>query len=726
MPTITNLTPGDHEPLGADVRPGGINFAIHSSGATRVELLLFDNITDRLPSQVIPLDPETHRTGDVWHIFVEGLGNRTLYNYRVDGPYDPAGTGQRFNVNKTLLDPYARAITGDYSWLGGDPIGYDLSEPENPDRHLRLSAIPNVAAASRCVAYKSDFDWAGDRHPDIPIEQSIIYEVNVRGFTRHHSSESEFGGTYRGFIEKIGYLKDLGVTAVELLPVFEFDQFDGPFRDPFTGERLPNAWGYNTVGFFAPESHYSYYGKLGEQIDEFKMMVRELHQHNIEVILDIVFNHTREGNHFGPTMCFRGLDNDIYYLLVPDQPQFYNDWTGCGNTMNCNHPVVRKFILDCLRYWVEEMHVDGFRFDLAAVFAVDVDGQEKGKTPIIEEIESDPVLSKIKLIAEPWSIRQYRLGSFSDRRWAEWNGKYRDTVRKWIKGDPVAGELATRVAGSYDLFASNAEEQRSPYHSINFVSCHDGFTLNDLVSYNEKHNERNGENNRDGANDNESWNCGYEGFTDEAHAPELTEEHRVEIESLRERQIKNYLTLLFLSQGTPMLLYGDEMRRTSEGDNNTVFQDNSLNWINWENTKRYAGILRFTQMIIAFRKRHSIQRTWRYMRDEKDESPLLRNITWHGVQPGTADFSDNSRYLAAVLEAFETESRSDVPIYLGTNTFWEPLHVELPPTPGKRWYRVVDTSLLNGEDIVTDEEAAFLTEQGYTVPPRTTIVLIAR
>ncbi|MDB5349790.1 MAG: glycogen debranching enzyme GlgX [Planctomycetota bacterium] len=726
MPTIRNILPGDPEPLGATVKPDGINFAIHSSGATRIELLLFDNIIDREPSQVVPLDPAIHRTEDVWHIFVEGLPNRILYNYRADGPYDPAGSGQRFNANKTLLDPYARAVTGDFDWLAGDALGYSNVKPDDPDRHLRPSQVQNVGGAARCVAYKSDFDWEGDAHPDIPIEQSIIYEVNVRGFTRHHSSESDFGGTYRGFVEKIPHLKDLGITAVEFLPVFEFDQFDGPFRDPFTGERLANAWGYNTIAFFAPESHYSYFGKLGTQIDEFKFLVRELHKHGIEVILDVVFNHTREGNHFGPTVSFRGLDNNLYYLLVPGQPQFYNDWTGCGNTMNCNHPVVRKFILDCLRYWVTEMHVDGFRFDLAAVFAVDTDGLQKGKTPLIHEIETDPVLSRIKLIAEPWSIRQYMLGSFSDRRWAEWNGKFRDTVRKWVKGDPVAGDLATRIAGSYDLFAATPDAERSPYHSINFVACHDGFTLNDLVSYNQKHNERNGENNNDGSNDNESWNCGWEGFTDPLQAPDLTDARRAEIETTRNQQIKNFLTLLFLSQGTPMLLYGDEMRRTAEGDNNTVYQDNTLNWINWENVKRHADILRFTRMIIAFRKRHSIQRTWRYLTDERAEVPVLRSISWHGVKPNHADFSDSSRYLAAVLEAFQTESRGDVPIYVGTNTFWEPLDVELPPTPGKRWFRVVDTSLPSGEDIVTDEEGVFLTERAYMVQPRSTIVLIAR
>ena len=723
MPSIKNILPGNPESLGATFTDEGINFAIYSSGATRIELLLYDNITDRRPSQVIPLTAETNRTGDIWHIYVEGIGHRTLYNYRADGPYNPKADGSRFNVAKTLLDPYAIAITGDYDWSSGDALGYDNSDPDDPDRHLRLSVVNNVAGAARCVAYRSTFDWEGDRHPDIPIEESIIYEVNVRGFTRHHSSDSDFGGTYRGFVEKIPYLKELGVTAVELLPVMEFERFDGPFRDPLTGERLGNAWGYNTVGFFAPESGYSYFGKLGAQVDEFKMMVRELHKHNIEVILDVVFNHTREGNHYGPSISFKGLDNATYYFLN-EKPEFYNDYTGCGNTLNCNHPVVRKFILDCLRYWVTEMHVDGFRFDLAAVFAIDVDQKQKGKTPLIAEIESDPVLANIKLIAEPWSIQQYMLGSFSDRRWAEWNGKFRDTVRKFVKGDPgVVGELASRVAGSYDLFAPTPESERSPFHSINFVTCHDGFTLNDLVSYNDKHNERNGEGNRDGANDNESWNCGHEGYVETSDLPD---EKKAEIEDLRRKQIKNFLTLLFLSQGTPMLLYGDEMRRTAEGDNNTVFQDNNLNWINWEDIKRHSEVHRFTKLIIAFRKRHQIVRRWRYLTSDETETPTLRNITWHGVHPGQADFGESSRFIAWVLEAFQTDARSDVPIYVACNAFWEPIDIILPELEGKRWYRVVDTSLPEGEDIVPEEEAFFLPEAVYHVRPRSAIVAVAR
>jgi len=723
MPTIKNLLPGNPDPLGPTITDDGINFAFHSARATRLELLLFDNIADRRPSQVIPLSPQTNRTGDIWHIFVEGLSNLTLYNIRADGPYNPASNGTRFNVAKTLIDPYCRAVTGGFDWLNGDALGYDNSDPNDPERHLRPSTVENISGAARCVAYRSMFDWEGDRHPDIPIEESIIYEVNVRGFTRHHSSQSDFGGSFRGFIEKINHLKDLGITAVELMPVMEFDSFDGPFFDPFTRERLANAWGYNTVAFFAPESHYSYFGKVGEQVDEFKMLVRELHRNGIEVILDVVFNHSREGNHYGPTVSFKGLDNDVYYMLS-EKPQFYNDFTGCGNTLNCNHPVVRKLILDCLRYWVTEMHVDGFRFDLAAVFAIDVDQQEKGKTPIIQEIESDPALSRIKLIAEPWSIRQYRLGSFSDRRWAEWNGRFRDTVRRFVKGDAgVTAELASRVAGSYDLFAPTPESERSPFHSINFVTCHDGFTLNDLVSYNEKHNERNGEENRDGSNDNFSWNCGVEGPVEKADVPE---ERKREIDLLRRQQIKNFLTILFLSQGTPMLLYGDEIRRTAEGDNNTVYQDNSLNWINWEDTKRHREILRFTQLIIAFRKRHQILRRWRYLTAEETETPILRNITWHGVKASQPDFSEGARFIAWVLEAFQTDERGDVPIYVGCNAFWEPLKVELPDVEGKRWYRVVDTSLPADEDIVPDEQAAFLPEIEYTIRPRSSIVLIAQ
>ena len=715
MPAIRNLLPGQPTPLGPTVTAEGINFALHSAGATRVELLLYDNVTDQRPSQVIPLTTEANRTGDVWHIFVEGC-RRTRRSTTIASTVPTGRTldGSRYNAAKVLLDPYTPAVTGDFYWRTADALGYDNTKPDDPDRHLRIGAVSNVDGASRCVAYRSDFDWQGDRFPDIPIEESIIYEVNVRGFTRHHSSESELGGTYRGFIEKIPYLKDLGVTAVELLPVFEFDQFDIPFRNPLTGEKLTNAWGYNTVAFFAPESHYSYFGKVGEQVDEFKMLVRELHKEGIEVILDVVFNHTREGNHYGPTMSFKGLDNNIWYMLAP-KPEFYMDFTGCGNTMNCNHPVVRRFILDCLKYWVTEMHVDGFRFDLAAVFAIDVDQQEKGKTPIIAEIESDPVLARTKLIAEPWSITQYRLGSFSDRRWAEWNGKFRDTLRRWIKGDGgLVNDLAARVTGSFDLFKEN-NDTRTPYHSINFITCHDGFTLNDLVSYNDKHNEVNGEGNRDGSNDNNSWNCGVEGPTDDP-----------EIERLRYRQIKNALTLLFLSQGTPMLLYGDEMRRTALGNNNTVFQDNELNWINWEDAKKHAEIARFTREIIHFRQRHSFVRRRRYLTGDQDDTPMIRTITWHGVTPGHPDFGDGSRFIAWVLEAFQTGERADVPIYIAANAYWEPLEIELPDIPDRRWYRVINTALPTGQDIVPEEEAVFLTSLKVTIEPRSTIVCVTR
>ncbi len=427
--------------------------------------------------------------------------------------------------------------------------------------------------------------------------------------------------------------------------------------------------------------------------------------------------------HYGPTISFKGLDNNLYYMLTP-QPQFYNDFTGCGNTLNCNHPVVRRFILDCLRYWVNEMHVDGFRFDLAAVFAIDVDQQEKGKTPIIHEIESDPDLSRIKLIAEPWSIRQYRLGSFSDRRWAEWNGKFRDAVRRWVKGDPVAGELARRVAGSYDLFVAENEE-RSPFHSINFVTCHDGFTLKDLVSYNEKHSERNGEDSRDGtATTIIAGTAALRG-----RSTPCPKSSGPRSRDLRRQQIKNCLTLLFVSQRTPAyLLYGDEMGRTARGNNNTVFQDNELNWINWEYAREHADILRFTKLIIAFRKRHQLVSRWRYMTADEAETPNLRNLTWHGVKPNQPDFSDSSRFIAWVLEAFESQERSDLPIYVATNTFWEPLTIELPEIKDRRWYRVIDTALPVGEDARSRRRRPSSSPSRPTLirPPLSTIVLVSR
>ncbi len=558
------------------------------------------------------------------------------------------------------------------------------------------------------MAYRSDFDWEGDQHPDIPIEESIIYEVNVRGFTRHHSSESDLAGTYRGFIEKIPYLKELGITAVELLPVFEFDQFDGPFRDPFTGERLANAWGYNTVAFFAPESHYSYYGKLGEQVDEFKMLVRELHKHNIEVILDVVFNHTREGNHYGPTISFKGLDNNIYYMLNAQARvlQRLHRLRQHAQLQPPGRPPVHPRLPAVL----------GHRDARRRVPVRPGGGLRHRRRPAGEGQDADHPRDR---------DRPGPVADQADRRAVEHHASTASGRSPTAAGPSGTASSATPCgSSSRGTPASPAsspagsparttcspptpESERSPYHSINFVTCHDGFTLNDLVSYNDKHNERNGEGNRDGANDNNSWNCGYEGYVEFSDLPD---DQKAAIEALRKQQIKNFLTLLFLSQGTPMLLYGDEMRRTAEGDNNTVFQDNALNWINWENAKRHAEILRFTQLIIAFRKRHRIVRRWRYMTAEEAETPILRNITWHGVKPNQADFSGTLAVHRLGARGVPDPDRADVPIYVASNAFWEPLTVELPESDGRRWYRVVDTSLPEGEDIVPEEEAV--------LPPR--------
>ena len=718
MPTIKNLLPGSPEPLGPTVQPDGINFAIHSAGATRIELLLFDNIADQRPSQVIPLAAETNRTGDVWHIFVEGLAQPDALQHPRRRPVQPGrrrdAVQRHQDADRPVCPGRSRATS-----TGSRAIRWATTTaiPTTDDRHLRPSAVDNVMGAPRCVAYRSDFDWEGDQHPDIPIEESIIYEVNVRGFTRHHSSESDLAGTYRGFIEKIPYLKELGITAVELLPVMEFDQFDGPFRDPFTGERLANAWGYNTVAFFAPESHYSYFGKLrraGRRVQDARPRAAQA-QHRGDPRRRLQ-PHAR-GEPLRADGQLPRASTTTSGTCSARSPSTTTTSRAAATRLNCNHPVVRQFILDCLRYWVTEMHVDGFRFDLAAVFAIDVDQQEKGKTPIIHEIETDPVLSRIKLIAEPWSIRQYRLGSFSDRRWAEWNGKFRDTVRKFVKGDAgVAGELATRVAGSYDLFAPDARlgAVAVPLDQFRDLPRRLHAQRPGLVQREAQRAQRRGQ-------------------------PRRHQRQR-ELE-LRLRRVRRALrpsrrgeggdrgargssrsrtswSLLFLSQGTPMLLYGDEMRRTAEGDNNTVFQDNSLNWINWENTKRHAEILRFTKLIIAFRKRHKIVRRWRYLtpddvrdsdpaehhlaRGEAERGRLLRQLAVRrlgprGVpDPGArrrADLRRLERLLGAADDRAPRRPKTGAGIASST-----------PRSP-------------TGEDIVPEEEAFFLPEIDVRGPP---------
>ncbi len=688
-------TLGLPEPLGATITDKGVNFAVQSSAAAGVDLVLFKTADAKVPDQILPM----FKTGDVFHRHVEGLKAGDFYLLRSHGEYTPEATGDRFNSNKGLLDPYGKAVTGDIKPTGkGEELGFDNSNPGNPKRHLQPSEIDSMATMPKNVVVDTKaFNWESDKLPAVPMSDAVIYELNLRGFTASDMSIApQLRGTYRGLIEKIPYLKDLGVTSIELMPIMKFHAEDSTRVNPETGEPLKNAWGYNTMAYQAPEGRFAADGQLGQQVNEFKSLVKSMHDSNLEVILDVVFNHTAEGGPTGPTFSFKGLDNKQYYLLLPNHPELYFDATGCGNTVNANNPAVQRFILDSLKYWVKDYHVDGFRFDLATIFNYDSIGTFKDKTPIIEAIEKDPQFGNIKFIAEPWDILNYRLGHFSDRMWAEWNGDFRDRVRSFARGE--AGQTATladRIAGSPGWF-----DEAKGRTSINFVTAHDGFTLNDLVSYNEKHNHANGEDNRDGSNDNKSWNSGFEGELEKSNLPEW---QKYEIRHLRDRQIKNMMALLMLSRGTPMMLYGDETRRTQNGNNNAYNQDR-LNMMNWHEFDKNADMHRFTKMMIDLRKTHQIGRT-------KPD-----NIQWHGTEPFKPDFSDGARFIAWQTTPAAPGIR---PLYQAFNAYWEPLTIKLPP--GK-WSRLVDTNLPTGQDIVTSENATPL-EHEYVIQPRSGIVL---
>ena len=568
-------------PLGATWTGDGVNFAIFSQHATGVELCLFDSVNNTEDNVRIPLK---ERTGHVWHVFLPDARPGQLYGFRVSGPYDPE-RGLRYNNSKLLLDPYAKAIAGAVSWAD-EMFGYVIGDEK---QDLTQDFRDNAWGVPKSIVIDTGFDWQGDKRPAIPLHESVIYEVHVKGFSKvWHEMPEQLRGTYAGLGSQlaIDYFKKLGVTALELLPVHAHS------HDKFLADHgLMNYWGYNTIGFFAPHGEYSGSGQLGQQVAEFKAMVRSLHAAGIEVILDVVYNHTGEGNHLGPTLCFRGIDNLAYYWLHPENPRFYLDFTGTGNTFNLLHPRTLQLVTDSLRYWVLEMHVDGFRFDLASALARDHSGFNM-LHPFFQVIQQDPVLSQVKLIAEPWDIGEggYQVGNFPVS-WSEWNGKYRDSVRSFWKGDEGRiGEMAYRLTGSPDLYE---HDDRRPYASINFVIAHDGFTLSDLVSYNEKHNELNGDDNRDGDNNNLSWNCGVDGPTEDP-----------QINALRDRQRRNFLTTLFLSQGVPMLTAGDEFLRTQGGNNNAWCQDNEVSWVDWSLTGRNAEFLRFTRKLIALRKQH--------------------------------------------------------------------------------------------------------------------------
>ena len=675
-------------PLGATIESEGVNFSLYSRDATQVELLLFDSEDDAQPTQVIPLDAATNRTYNYWHTFVPGVRHGQIYGYRVHGPFEP-NAGLRFDPAKVLLDPYGRCV----------------AVPNNYSREAAQKDGDTSSTAMKSVVLDPHlYDWEGDAPLRKPSSQSIIYEMHVKGFTRHPNSgvPAEIRGTYRGLIEKIPYLQDLGISAVEFLPVFQFDPQDCP-------KGLLNYWGYAPVSFFAPHQAYSSRQDRAEAIDEFRDMVKALHRAGIEVILDVVFNHTAEGGDGGPTCCFRGLDNRAYYILEQDQAHYAN-YSGTGNTLNANHPIVRRMIVDSLRYWVEQMHVDGFRFDLASILARDSSGSVMSDPPVLWDIESDPVLAGTKMIAEAWDAAGlYQVGSFIGDSWKEWNGRFRDDVRSFIRGENGAvRRFADRLLGSQEIYG---HKKREAEQSVNFVTCHDGFTLNDLVSYDAKHNEANGEQNRDGSNDNRSWNCGAEGATSDAA-----------VETLRNRQVKNLLTATLISLGLPMLLMGDEMRRTQCGNNNAYCFDDERVWLDWSLLGKHADIHRFVKLLAA-------RRVLRYGGADRQRMSLTQLIRtgfkdWNGIRLHMPDWSDWSHSIAFCIEAL----KEPLFVYVIFNAYWEALEFELPRIKDAQqivWHRWIDTFQAPPEDIVSWEAAPPVAGYGYRAEPRSTIVLWA-
>ena len=674
-------------PLGATVVPEGVNFSVYSRNASDVELLLFEQEDDPQPSRVIKFDRAKNRTYPYWHVFVPGAKARQIYAYRAYGPFDPV-IGMRFDPSKVLLDPYGRGVV----------------VPRIYSRDAARMKGDNAATAMKSVVVDPHiYDWEGDTLLHHRSARSIIYEMHVRGFTRHPSSavSEQKRGTYAGLIEKISYLRKLGITAVELLPVFQFDAQDAP-----PGQT--NYWGYSPVSVFAPHQGYSSRQDPLGPVDEFRDMVKALHRADIEVILDVVFNHTAEGGQLGPTLCFRGLDNITYYILEPDQSR-YGNYSGTGNSLNANHPVVRRMILDSLRYWVDEMHVDGFRFDLASVLERDRSGSLLPYPPVLWDIDSDPWLAGAKLIAEAWDAAGlYQVGSFIGDSWKEWNGRFRDDVRSFFRGDAGSvGRFADRLVGSPQIYG---HKEREAEQSVNFVTCHDGFTLNDLVSYNQKHNETNGEDNRDGMNNNRSWNCGVEGPTND-----------LAVESLRNRQVKNFLTVTMLSLGLPMILMGDEARRTQHGNNNAYCQDNETSWFDWRIIEKHADVLRFVRLLNAGRLLCAVAPEEPHL----SLNQLLRkaHTTWHGAKLGQPDWSTASHSLAFTAQARDAK----VLFHVILNAYWEPLDFELP-TPGENdhtWRRWIDTGLEPPHEIAEWRNATLVNASTYCVSPRSVVVLFS-
>lgn len=675
-----SIQAGTHLPPGAACDGGGVNFSIFARDATEVELRLYVDADSAAPFQVIPLTPELNRTFSFWHVYVDGLPPGTHYTWRI------ATAARGLDEAPELLDPWARA-TSDARW----------------DRRAALAG-PAVGNSLRAIVFEPD-----DEPPPMPLATThditdlVIYEMHVGGFTRHPSSEVRHPGTFAAVIEKIPYLKQLGITHVEFLPVMAFDEHSVP-NETFA-RRLRNYWGYNTYAFYAP--HPGYCVETTQAPREFRDCVHALHAAGVGVLLDVVFNHTAEAGADGPTISFKALANDIFYQHDAGDPNRYRDYTGCGNTVNCNHPLVANFILRCLEYWTNQLGVDGYRFDLASVFARGGDGAPMGDPPLTWAIELSPTLTRKPVIAEAWDAAGlYQVGSFPGMRWAEWNGRYRDVMRSFVRGEAgLVGEVATRLSGSPDMYG-----RRTPLHSINFVTCHDGFTLHDLVSYDDKHNEANGDGNRDGANQNLSWNCGVEGPTDDPG-----------ILALRARQARNLLALLFLSQGTPMILAGDEVLHTQQGNNNAYCQDNEISWFDWGRVDSESAMLRFTRELIALRRRHRSLRRKTFLTGRATRGAALPDITWHGERLGEPPWFDpNARHLAFTLAGVDPD---EPPLHVILNMWWEHRAFQLPALPRGEWRCAVNTALVSPRDIAPPGQQEIFSAEHFVAAPRSVVVL---
>ncbi|MFX4262109.1 glycogen debranching protein GlgX [Pelotomaculum propionicicum] len=702
---VKRVREGSCFPQGATPAEGGVNFALFSRHAEGVDLLLFDRPQDSSPAEIIQI---INRTRFVWHCFVEGVTAGQLYAYRVRGPYQPQN-GLRFNPNRLLIDPYARAITGKFV-PGVCHLGYD---PASTLADFSFNKRGNAGGAPKCIVIDDRFDWEGDVSPRVPLRETVIYEVHLKGLTAHVSSGVKYPGTYLGVVEKIPYLKSLGITAVEFLPLHHCHS-----EDALVKRGLTNYWGYNTLGYFAPDSRFSTGWFPGCQVQEFKQMVKSLHKEGIEIILDVVYNHTCEGDERGPTLCFRGIDNPTYYKLQDDK-RYYKDYSGCGNTLNFDEFQVVQMVMDSLRYWVKEMHVDGFRFDLATVL-----GREKGcfsrDAGFFAAVRQDPVLAGVKLIAEPWDAccDSNQVGNFP-LDWAEWNGSYRDCVRKFIKGVPgMLPEMGYRLTGSSDLFA---DDGRSPFNSINYVTCHDGFTLNDLVSYEKKHNGVNLEGNKDGVDENHSFNCGHEGET-----------FNQVIKELRKKNIKNFFALLLISQGVPMILGGDEFLRTQRGNNNAYCQDNGISYFDWSLADINQDLIEYVRKMIAFRKRHPHFRQEGFFTGRDLDLDAMKDINWYSEDLASPDWgSPEKGFLAFLIQGSEltgaTGGEKECDILVVLNALKSGKVFNLPRTrPGAVFSRILDTSLPYGRDLLADEEAAPLPGRFYEAAPQSVVILLSK